>query len=85
MHKGKQVWSVLRYLTYFTQVGITMVTPPLLGVFGALWLRKRFGLGNWVVIFGILLGIAVALCGLRDFLRLTEREARKSEEREDKL
>lgn len=79
MHKGKKDWSVLRYLAYFSQVGITMVTPPLILAFGAMWLRDKYGLGNWIVIFGILLGIAVALCSLRDFLRLTEKEARKSE------
>jgi len=85
LHKGKKSWSVLRYLVYFTQVGISMVTPPLLFSFGALWLRDRFGWGNGVVIAGILLGIAVALCSLRDFLRLAEKEARKSEQEEDEL
>ncbi len=85
LHKGKRDLSVLRYLAYFSQVGFTMITPPLLFAFGAIWLRKRFGLGNWIVVSGILLGIAVAFCGLRDFLQLTEREARKSEKKVDKL
>ena len=50
--------------------------------FAALWLKRRFALGNGTVIIGIVLGIAVAACSLRDFLRLTERKARESERKE---
>ena len=82
LQKGNSHWSVLRYLIYFSQVGITVVTPPVLCCFGAIWLRDKFGWGNGVVIIGILLGIAVAACGLRDFLRFTERKARESERKE---
>ena len=67
MQKGKGNWSVLRYLIYFSQVGITVVVPPVLCCFA-----------------GILLGIAVAACSLRDFLRFTERKARERE-KEEKL
>lgn len=84
LSQNRKKWSVLRYLIYFSQVGVTVVTPPVLCCFGALWLRNRFGWGNGVVIVGILLGIAVAACGLRDFLRFTERKARESE-REGRL
>ncbi|BFL40337.1 hypothetical protein K400107F7_19870 [Agathobaculum massiliense] len=59
-----------------------MAVPPLLGCFGAVWLRDRFGWGNGVVIAGLLLGVGVAVCGLRDFLRFTERKARESERKE---
>ena len=81
MGKGESKWSVLRYMAYFSQVGVTVVVPPLLGCFGAVWLRNKFGWGNGVVIAGLLLGVGVAFCGLRDFLRFTERKARESERR----
>lgn len=84
LKKRKTDWSVLRYLVYFTQVGVTLVMPPVLFAFLSLWLRDKFGWGNGVVIGGILLGVAVAVCGLRDFLRMTEKKARKSEHKEDK-
>ena len=43
--------------------------------------QVRLG-GNGVVIAGLLLGVGVAVCGLRDFLRFTERKARESERKE---
>ena len=34
--KKQNHWSVLRYLIYFTQVGVSVVTPPILCCFAAL-------------------------------------------------
>ena len=82
LNQNRNHWGTLRYLIYFSQVGFTIITPPVLCCFGAGWLRNRFGWGNGVVLIGILLGIAVAACGLRDFLRFTERKARESERKE---
>ena len=82
MRKSESKWSVLRYLAYFIKVGCTVAVPPLLGCFGSVWLRDRFGWGNGVEIAGLLLGVGVAVCGLRDFLRFTERKARESERKE---
>ena len=55
MTKKQNHWSVLRYLIYFTQVGVSVVTPPILCCFAALWLKRRFALGNGTVIIGIVL------------------------------
>ena len=79
--KKQNHWSVLRYLIYFTQVGVSVVTPPILCCFAALWLKRRFALGNGTVIIGIVLGIAVAACSLRDFLRPSARPEKVNERR----
>lgn len=76
-------WTVLRYLTYFSQVGMTVIVPPILFCFGALWLERRFGLGNWVAIVAVLLGVAVGLWGLRDLVRVFETRARTRSQEED--
>ena len=55
--KKQNHWSVLRYLIYFTQVGVSVVTPPILCCFAALWLKRRFALGNGTVIIGIVLNL----------------------------
>lgn len=82
MRKKKTDWSVLRYLVYVTQVGISVITPPLFFCFGANWLKNRYGFGNGIMLVGIVLGVAVSICSLRDFLKFTERQARKREEEE---
>lgn len=83
LRKQETKWSVLRYLVYFTQFGVTMIVPPVLCAWGAFWLKERFSLGNWMVILGILLGIAIAAVGVRDLMRMTERKAAQRQEEEN--
>lgn len=83
MRKKKTEWSALRYLIYFTQFGLSMVTPPLVCAYGAYWLKNRFGWGNWTVILGILLGVGAACVGIRDLMRFTEQQARKRQKEEE--
>ncbi len=78
--KRKTNWAAaLRYLVYFTQFGLNMITPPVLYTFAAWWLRNRFDLGDWVVIVGILLGIATAGLNLWKFMQFTAKKAKESE------
>ena len=63
----------LNMLVWMTQLGISVAAPlagfSLLG----LWLRSRFGLGVWVMIVCIALGMIGAVSGLMSSLRMMER------------
>ncbi len=65
----------LRFLAWLTQFGFSVVSPLILCLFLALWLRSRFSLGGWVVALGIFLGIGGAVSGLVSSLKAMERNA----------
>lgn len=72
-----KVWTLL---TWMTQLGLSIAAPLAGFLFLALWLRSQFGLGDWVLWAGIVLGLISALDGLRASLkaltRLTKQEAK---------
>ena len=53
----------VRELVWLTQLGLSIVCPLLLCLLGAVWLRDRFGFGNWVIFLGIAL-LALPLSGM---------------------
>ena len=61
-------------ITLLTQLGLSVVTPPLLAVLLALWLQNRFGLGDWVLLVAILGGIVSGVTGV---FRLVRRDIRR--------
>ena len=63
-------WAKL--LVWLTQLGMSVALPPLGFMLLALWLKNRFSLGNWVVIGAVILGIIVAIDGLRISLKAME-------------
>lgn len=58
MEGNKKVYKSLKYITMLTQLGISVVSPLIVCVPLAVWLKGRFALGDWIVLAGILLGIA---------------------------
>ena len=76
-------------ISLITQLGLSLVTPPLLLLLGALWLQNRFGIGDWIMAAAILCGLISAGCTFRQFvsaeIRRAEREGeeylRRQEER----
>lgn len=73
--KGKNHFDfgALRALGFITQAGLSFCVPLVLCILGASFLRTRFGLGQWVMLLGILLGLASGVSGFANILRAMER------------
>ena len=69
-------------LVWMTQLGLSVALPPAGFILLAVWLRNRFGWGNWVIWTGIVIGIICAVDGLRTSLKAMEAMA-KDEETEE--
>ena len=63
----------LNLLVWLTQLGISVAVPPVVFILLGVWLRDRFGLGSWVVIMAVAVGIICAVDGLRNSLKAMER------------
>lgn len=51
-------------LTWLTQLGLSVAVPLAGWILLALWLRKQFALGDWMIWVGVLLGLIGAIDGL---------------------
>ena len=60
-------------LIWLTQLGISVAVPLGGFIWLAVWLRQRFGLGVWVVLAGVFVGIVCAIDGMRTSLKAMER------------
>ena len=73
MGKPARPWyALVKVLTLLTQLGLSIAFPLAGFVIGAVWLRSRYHLGAWVLILGIVLGIAGAAHGLWSTLKATD-------------
>ncbi len=61
--------SYLTALSMITQFGITTLTPMLLCIFAAMWLKNRFALGDWVVLAGLVLGIGSGIMSMLKMIK----------------
>ena len=78
-YSESQKFGMLKNLTYLTQLGLTIALPLVFCIFGASWLQKRFELGSWIVLLGIILGIGSAACSLLEFIKTMNKKAKKSQ------
>lgn len=74
--KGGAAVKNLTMIVWLTQLGLSVAMPPAGCIIAAVWLRQQYGLGAWVLIVGILLGLAGAVDGLRVSLKAMDRLAR---------
>ena len=69
-------------LIWLTQLGISVAAPLGGFIWLGIWLRQRFGLGIWVVLGCIFLGLVCAIDGMRVSLKAMERMAKDKQEDE---
>ncbi len=67
-------------IVWLTQLGLSVAIPPAGFVLLAVWLRRTFDWGNWVIIVAVVLGVICALDGLRVSLKTMNRIAKEDQE-----
>lgn len=54
-------WQILKEcaenLALLTQLGLSLASPPVVCLYAALWLQRRYALGGWIMVVALLLGI----------------------------
>lgn len=66
----------LNLIVWLTQLGLSTALPLGGFVLLALWLRQRFGWGDWVIWAGVLIGFVCAVDGFRSSLKTMSRLAK---------
>ena len=72
--------SVFSALAMVTQFGISTITPMLLCIFAALWLKDRFALGDWVVLIGVFMGIGSGFLSMMKMIRQMSELSKKEDD-----
>ena len=63
----------LHLIVWLTQLGLSTALPLAGFILLAVWLKGRFGWGDWVIWAGIIVGICCAVDGFRNSLRIMAR------------
>lgn len=73
----REIMNALGRIGGVAGFGISVVTPLVVCILFALWLKKRYGFGDWVIAAAVIAGLISAGCGayrsIRAFLREEER------------
>ena len=70
----------LSLLVWFTQLAVSVAVPLGGAVWLCVWLYNKYQLGVWVIIFGVALGLYLAVDGLRTSLKAMEQLAKRDAE-----
>ncbi len=78
--------KVLRAVSVMGQLGFTLLTPPLVLTLLAWWLEDRFGLGPWVMILAMVIGLITSAVSAYQFYRrvlvsVHQKEQKQEEEK----
>lgn len=65
----KSWMKLIRTITLLGQLGFTLITPPVAMALLGWWLQSRFGLGTWVMLVCLVIGLMTAAASAVTFYR----------------
>lgn len=72
-YKGADGLKDAKLLVWLSQLALSTAAPLVGFILLSLWLHKRFALGAWVVVVGILLGLICAVEGFVSSLKAADK------------
>ncbi|MBQ3578561.1 MAG: AtpZ/AtpI family protein [Firmicutes bacterium] len=64
---AKYIRDVMKGLVWVGQLGFSLAVPPIALALLAHWIMGRFGLGNWLMILFVIIGILTSGATARSF------------------
>ena len=77
--RAREWAAILSRIGLITQLGLTLVTPPLLLALGAQWLIRRCDLGDWLLGAAIVIGVLSGISGAFSLIRAELARDRRAE------
>ena len=74
-------FSFLKDLVWITELGLSVASPLVVFIVGAVWLRDAFSLPAWVIAIGAVLGALGAVGGLATNLKRMAKSGKKEDEK----
>lgn len=82
MANVNKTFNTIKHISFLTQFGLSVITPLLLCIFLGVWLKNKFGLGDWIVFTAIIIGLISAFYSAASVFVYIFKEAKKSEKEE---
>lgn len=76
----------MKAAAHITQLGLDLVTPIILCVIGAAFVKNKFNTGGWVIVLGVCLGVSATALNMVKFIDNVKKEMggkKDDEKRED--
>ena len=85
MSKKKTHWTALvRYANLAFSFGITMIASLFLGLYGGLWVDRRFGTSPIFLLLGVFLGVGIGFYSLwGELAGLIDKKSKKKPDQEN--
>ena len=80
MNLNQKTFRALKNLSMISQLAISLLTPCFLCILACNWLMNKFGIGNWLMIAGILFGMAAGIRSVAMLAGTFIKDAQKSQE-----
>lgn len=75
-------YKTMRALAWITQFGLNMITPLVLCLIAASWLKNKFAVGDWIMLAAIAVGILCACASMYSFIKTVKNENRRDSDDE---
>lgn len=69
VNDNNEKYKHMRAVAEITQFGLNIVSPIIICLFAAIWLRDQFNLGSYVVLIAIILGVAAGVLNMFTFIK----------------
>ena len=75
----KDYYKIVKSLAWITQFGLCMITPLLLCIFIADFIKTKFDVGGWIMIAAITIGIGGSFMSLLNFIKMVKKSSGNSD------